>query len=173
MQNSGCHGNQKEKLKKPSGQKLTVRFHNNLVQIVLGWPSTKGVQIMLIGWKTWPPGGMVSFFYVNLGNLARETTFANVVVLWQKWPRRGGHMFYFDLDKLWFYILLICQHNSCTLNETADLSKFIAELWEEMMLSYTFINCHFQVSDPGPKGPLVLKKVNRWLILFVKFLVIF
>ena len=47
MQNSGCHGNQKEKLKKSSCQKLLVRFQNNFIQMLLGWPSTKIVQIIL------------------------------------------------------------------------------------------------------------------------------
>ena len=43
-------------------QKLVVRFQNNLVQMVLGRPSTKGIQIILIGWKTWLPEGMVRFY---------------------------------------------------------------------------------------------------------------
>ena len=39
-----------------------------------------------------------------------------------------------------------------SLNETAYLSKFIAVLLGGAMLSYTFINSHSQVSDPGPEG---------------------
>ena len=41
--------------------------------------------------------------------------------------------------------------------ETAELSKFIAA-----MLSYTLINSHTQVNDPGPKGILVILNLNRF-----------
>ena len=46
------------------------------------------------------------------------------------------------------------------LNETVDLSKFIA------LLSYTFINSHSQVSDPGPKDPLVLNSKKEIYFCF-------
>ena len=49
MQNSGCHGNQKKNLKKKCYcQKLQVRFQNNFVQKVVGWPSTKDFQFFLL-----------------------------------------------------------------------------------------------------------------------------
>ena len=35
--------------------------------MVIGWLSTKIVQIILIGWKTWLPGGLASFSIVNIG----------------------------------------------------------------------------------------------------------
>ena len=41
-----------------------------------------------------------------------------------------------------------------SLNETADLSKFMAGLrGDRAMFSYTFINSHSQVSNPVPRGP--------------------
>ena len=78
----GCHGNQKETLK--SCQKLLVRFQNNSVQMVLGTPSTKIVQIILIGLKydhqvAWAVFrmsilGKLYFFHLKSQGLVRETT---------------------------------------------------------------------------------------------------
>ena len=68
-------------------------------------------------------------------------------------------MFYLDLHKeeLRFYILFILSSKltenffMLSLDEIIDPSKFIGA-----MLSYTFINSHSQVRDPGSKGPLVI-----------------
>ena len=55
MQNSGCHGNQKEKLKKSSSPKWLNGFHCNLVWMFLGWTSFRFLEEILIRQKTWPP----------------------------------------------------------------------------------------------------------------------
>ena len=55
MQNSGCHGNQKEKLKKSSSPKWLNGFHCNLVWMFLGWTSCRFLEKKLIRQKTWPP----------------------------------------------------------------------------------------------------------------------
>ena len=63
MQNSACHSNQKEKRVK----NYLADF--NLAQMVLGWPSAKIVQIILIGQKHGHLGVRVACFsYVNIGN---------------------------------------------------------------------------------------------------------
>ena len=59
----------------------TGQISNNLIQKDLGGPSSKVAQIILIGWKLWLPGGVVSFPYVNIGKLIREATLANMIVL--------------------------------------------------------------------------------------------
>ena len=46
----------------PKGKKKQMNF---------GWPSTKVVQIILIGLKTWPPGGMNYFSFVNYMNYCK------------------------------------------------------------------------------------------------------
>ena len=33
------------------------------------------------------------------------------------------------------------------------------------MLSYVFINCHSQVSNPGPEDPLVLATITQYTLL--------
>ena len=43
--------------KKSSPTKVSGRFSNNFVEMFLGWPSIRFLQAMLIGQKTWPPGG--------------------------------------------------------------------------------------------------------------------
>ena len=43
--------------------------------MVLRRPSIKIVQIILIGWKIWPPGGVTSFSYVNIGKIKKKQTF--------------------------------------------------------------------------------------------------
>ena len=54
-------------------------------------------------------------------------------------PLRGLDLY---KENLRFYILLICQHNTCKvlMNQNS---------------CYTFINSHSQVRDPGPEDPLV------------------
>ena len=58
------------------------------------------------------------------------------------------------LFNLSIHVLLI-ETFPCSLNKTADLSKFIAGLCGGAMISYTLLSSHTQVSDPGPDGPLV------------------
>ena len=50
-----------KKLQNSSSPKLVGRFSNNLVEMFLGWPSIRFLQAMLIGQKTWPPGGQGYF----------------------------------------------------------------------------------------------------------------
>ena len=57
MQNSGCHGNQKEKLKKSSWNKLEAQELRYLVCSIVQWTSTKFVQILALGLKLTPPRG--------------------------------------------------------------------------------------------------------------------
>ena len=42
---------------KSSQPKVSSRFSNNFVEMCLGWLSIRFLQAMLIGRKTWPPGG--------------------------------------------------------------------------------------------------------------------
>ena len=51
--------------KRKTLENFLVKHNQNLVQMVHGWPSTKAASIILIGWKTWLPGGLSS--YVNIG----------------------------------------------------------------------------------------------------------
>ena len=46
-----------ENLKKSSPPKVFGRFSNIFVEILLGLPSIRFLQAMLIGQKLWPPGG--------------------------------------------------------------------------------------------------------------------
>ena len=60
----------------------------------LGWPCTKEVQIILIGWKIWQPEGVAFFSYVDVGKMVvREITLAVgvnfdfPVIFLDKWER--------------------------------------------------------------------------------------
>ena len=52
----------------------------------------------------------------------------------------------------------VAQWVNCSELYREILSEYQIYSWtlSVAMLSYTFINSHSQVSDPGPKGPLVL-----------------
>ena len=100
----------------PKGSPKVVlwRSQNNLVQMVLGWPSVKAEQIILIGWKTSTPGSVASFSYIYIyrEKFKKKTTclkvqgldpwysvwwpLPNLFKLWrwgQKWPNPGVNQF--------------------------------------------------------------------------------
>ena len=63
-------------------------YKNNLTQMVLEYPSIKIVQIILIFRKTWPPGGVATFFLCIyreiLKNLVKNY-WANLITICHKW----------------------------------------------------------------------------------------
>jgi hypothetical protein len=65
MKNSGCHGNQSEKLKYSSSHKPLVEFQNSSTEMILGWTSTKIVKMFDMS-KNMAARGRVSFPYMAL-----------------------------------------------------------------------------------------------------------
>ena len=55
-----------ENFKKPSCQKPLDQFQYNLAGLFLWWPSTKIVQAIMIGQKTWPLGDGAYFAYISI-----------------------------------------------------------------------------------------------------------
>ena len=55
-----------KKLQNSYSPKLVGRFSTNFVEMFLGWPSVRFLQAMLIGRKTWPPGGAGLFCFIWL-----------------------------------------------------------------------------------------------------------
>ena len=103
-------------LKKYSCLKVLARFEKYFPQMFLGVPSTKIVQIFLIRWKTWLPGGGAYFPYMCIVKtlkifLSKSTgpiwklfctnvhwgTFTKIVqifsIRWKTWPPGGGDCF--------------------------------------------------------------------------------
>ena len=75
-------------------------FQNNLVQNVFGWPSTQLVQIILIGWKTWPTEGRTSCW--KTWPLSR---WLDLIYFWFKDNfNKGSTSFYFPQHELNFYL---------------------------------------------------------------------
>ena len=74
-----------KKLKNSSSPKLVGRFSNNFVERFLGWPSVRFLQAMLIGRKTWPPGGRGYFslygYSENLKNLLLPNWLADFQII--------------------------------------------------------------------------------------------
>ena len=75
-----------KKLQNSSSPKLVGRFSNNVVEMFLRWPSIRFLQAMLIGQKTWPPGGGRGYFALygyseNLKNLILRKCLADFQII--------------------------------------------------------------------------------------------
>ena len=74
---------------------MSGRFSNKFVEMFLGWPSIRFLQTMLIGKKTWPPGGHGYFalygYSENLNSLSSPPKVSvwfsnNFVEMFLGWP---------------------------------------------------------------------------------------